>query len=166
MKKIIGVFATFITVTIISLGCSSSKPATGIPVTATALQQAINENKWTFTADYVMPQSGRSRATNGLYTMVANAGKILVQLPYFGRAYSGADVLSGKGPLNFTSSDFNLDKQEKKEGEWRLMLKPNDYREVQSMTMNFYTNGRASVDVLFTNHSPISFRGTINLKQD
>lgn len=166
MKKIIWAFAAFIAVIIIDTGCGSSKPATGIPVTATALQQAINANKWTFTADYVMPQSGRSRATNGLYTIVANADKILVQLPYFGRAYSGADVLSGKGPLDFTSTDFNLDKQEKKQGEWRLILKPNDYGEVQSMTMNFYTNGRASVDVLFTNHSPISFRGTIGLKQD
>ena len=166
MKKIIWSVLCLFTITIISAGCSSSKSSTAVPLTTYALHQAITENKWVFTADYVMPQSGRSRATNGLYTMVANADKISVQLPYFGRAYSGADVLSGKGPLDFTSTDFNLDKQEKKEGEWRLLLKPNDYREVQSITMNFYTNGRASVDVLFTNHSPISFRGTISLKQD
>ncbi len=166
MKKIIWSVLCFIAITIIGAGCSSSKSSTATPLTTYALHQAITENKWVFTADYIMPQSGRSRAANGLYTMNANGEKILVQLPYFGRAYSGTDVLSGKGPLDFTTTDFNLDKQEKKEGEWRLILKPNDYKEVQSITMNFYVNGSASVDVLFTNHSPISFRGTISLKQN
>lgn len=158
MKKIFQQLITFAVPLMIITSCSSSKQVT-TPVTAQDMQAAINNNQWLFTADYVMPQSARSRNINGVYTISCTDGKITVQLPYFGRGYAGADVFSTKSVLDFASTDFDLDKQEKKEGEWRLVFKPKDNREIQSCTMNFYSNGSANVDFILTNHSPISFRG-------
>jgi Domain of unknown function (DUF4251) len=149
---------------IIISGCSGSKQTAASNFSREAIADAINNNEWVFTANFMMPQSGRSRATNGLYTVTCSGNKFAVGLPYFGRAYT-AQLGSSKGPLDFNTADFDVTKEEKKEGQWLLVLKPKDYKEVQTMNFTLYDNGSASLDVTFTNRSPISFSGNIAPKK-
>lgn len=146
-------------VTILAGSCSSSKQAAA-SFSKEAVTEAINKNEWVFTANYAMPQTGRSRITNGLYTVTYSDNKFVVYLPYFGRAYT-APIGSSQGPLDFTTSDFDVVKNQKKEGEWDIVLKPKDNREVQSLNFTLYDNGAADVNATLTNRTPISFRGTV-----
>ena len=143
----------------IAISCSGTKKVAS-DVSKETITEAINKNEWVFTANYVMPQTGTSRSVNGTNTVTYSANKFIVYLPYFGRAYTGI-IGSTQGPLDFQTSDFDLSKDQKKEGQWTLVLKPKDYREVQTMTFTFFDNGSANVAVSLTNRSPISFTGTV-----
>jgi hypothetical protein len=144
---------------IAAVGCSGNKKVVS-NFSKEAITDAINKNEWVFTSNYVMPQSGRSRSVNGPYNVTYSANKLIVYLPYFGRAYT-ATIGSTQGPLDFKSSDFDISKDQTKEGQWTLVLKPKDYREVQTMTFTFFDNGSANLAVILTNRSPISFSGTV-----
>lgn len=157
-------FISFFCISIFASGCNSSKQATASSFSKQAITEAINKNEWVFTANYVMPQTGRSRSTNGLYTVTYSNNKFVVSLPYFGRAYS-APIGSSQGPLDFTTSDFDVVKDQKKEGQWDIVLKPKDNKEVQSMNFTLFENGSGDLNVTLTNRSPISFRGNIAPKK-
>lgn len=164
MTRLFDYLISMLLIVMAATGCSGSKQAAAANFSKEVITEAIDNNEWVFTANYVMPQSGRSRSTNGLYTVTYSANKFIVYLPYFGRAYT-AQLGSNQGPLDFNTSDFDLVKEQKKEGEWSLTIKPKDYKEVQSMNFTLYDNGSADLNVTLTNRSPISFRGTVAPKK-
>ncbi len=140
-------------------GCAgSAKNSTTI--SDSTIRKSIVENNWIFTANYVIPQGGRSRPTNDIYTVRMSEGKLTVSLPYFGRAWGGG-ILTNQSPLSFTSADFAMDKENVKAGKWTLGIKPKDYTEVQSFNFIFFESGSANLNVTLTNRSAISFNGTI-----
>jgi hypothetical protein len=129
---------------------------------ANNISRAIDSSSWTFTAIDVMPQYGTSRHADGNYSVNYNNNKLVVYLPYFGRAYSGANVFATNGPLDFTSNNFTITKRQNKKGHWSIVIKPKDYNEVQSMNFMFYNNGSANLSVTMSNRTPISFTGTVS----
>ena len=153
--------AIFFIITLLGACNSSRKVAT----TEADITAAIDSSNWTFTVDRVVPQSGRSRQPNGIYTVVYTANKLNVYLPYIGRAFSGADVFSTVGPLDFISKDFTTDKQLVKPGEWTIKIKPKDNTEVQLMIFTFFSNGTADLSVSMMNRSPISFGGRVDVSR-
>lgn len=143
------------------MGCATTKypvPVTG--ASAGDIKQAITSDRWIFLANYAMPQSGRSRALNANYTVYCNKDSLVSVLPYFGRAHT-AIIGETSSPLDFTSTDFQLTKNEEKEDKWRITVKPTNHRDVQSYDFTIFTNGSAQLNVLLTNRSAISFSGTI-----
>jgi hypothetical protein len=90
---------------------------------------------------------------------------VLVYLPYFGRSYSAAAAMNGKGPLDFQTTSFSFTKQQNKKGGWDINIKPKDNGEIQSLSFTLYDNGSAQLNVLLTNRSPISFSGTVSPKK-
>lgn len=163
MKRVADYLISMLLTVIIATACSGSKQAAA-NFSKEAITEAINKNEWVFTANYVLPQSGRSRPANGVYTVTCSDNKFVVYLPYFGRAYS-VPIGSSQGPLDFQTSDFDLAKEQKKAGQWSLILKPKDNKEVQSMNFTLYDNGSANLDVTLTNRSPISFTGNVAPKK-
>ena len=161
MKKTIKLFAAVIITIMTVIACNSSNHATATD-TANNIKQAIDTGTWTFTAIDVMPQYGTARHADGNYSVNYNNNKLVVYLPYFGRAYSGANVFATNGPLDFTSNNFTLTKRENKKGHWSITIKPKDYSEVQSMNFMFYNNGSANLSVTMSNRTPISFTGTVS----
>ena len=159
-----GMLLSGLFISILLSGCSGSKQAAASAVSKETITESVNKGEWVFTANYVMPQSGRSRSTNGVYTVTYSANVFVVYLPYFGKAYT-ASIGSSQGPLDFKTSDFDLAKEQKKDGQWSLEIKPKDYKEVQSMNFTLYDNGSADLNVTLTNRSPISFRGNIAPKK-
>jgi hypothetical protein len=154
----------FISVAMISAmyGCSSTKHTDAV-VSASKEEtvQAINNDRWIFVVNQIMPQNGRSRTATSRYDVRSSKDTLSVRLPYFGRAYSGADVMTNNSPLDFTSTDFDRVKDEGNNGKWNITIKPKDNREVQSLNFTLYDNGSAQLNVLLTNRSPISFSGSV-----
>lgn len=150
--------ACFITI-MHMIGCSGSAN-TITTATDSTMRSAILENNWVFTANYVIPQGGRSRPTNDLYTVTLQGTRLTASLPYFGRAFGGA-VLTNQSPLAFVSNDFEKLSENVKGGKWSVTLKPKDYAEVQTLTFTFFESGSASLNVTLTNRSAISFNGNI-----
>ena len=139
--------------------CNASKQsAAGNEPVATS----IDSSRWVFTVQTINPQQGMNTQPNGLYSVIYKDGTLNVYLPYFGRAFSGADINQGRSALDFISKDFSVEKEQTGEGKWRIIFKPNDQRQVQSMTFVFYNNGSGSLDIIMTNRSPIGYRGIVS----
>jgi len=161
MKKIMQQCGVVLLVLMIAASaCNSTSRATGVD-TAKNISRA-NDSGWIFTAIEVIPQYGVSRHADFSNTVNYSSNKLVVYLPYFGRAYSGANVLSRTGPLDFTSNNFTIIKRQGKKGHVSITIKPKDYNEVQSMNFTFYNNGSANLSVTMTNRTAISFTGTVS----
>jgi hypothetical protein len=163
MKKIIQLCSVGLMVLMIAV-ISAFNATNHITAADTAGNITItaDTSNWTFTATDVMPQYGAARHADGNYAVSYANNKLVVYLPYFGRAYSGANVLSSTGPLDFTTNKFTITKKETKKGHWSITIKPKDYNEVQAMNFMFYDNGSANLSVTMTNRTAISFTGTVS----
>ncbi len=141
--------------------CTTTKhPAEVAGASEEAIQQAIAGDCWIFVASQAIPQNGRSRILNTLYTVYCKKDSVISALPYFGRAYT-APIGETTSPLDFTSTDFTLTKNEGNKGRWNITIKPNDHREVQSYTFTLFTNGSAQMNVQMNSRSSISFSGSV-----
>jgi hypothetical protein len=130
------------------------------PATQDEIAQAINNDRWDFSADYAQPSYGRSRNITGSYYVQCRKDTLIVALPYYGKLNSPAGA-TNENPLDFKSTDFKLTKEVRKKGGWLVTIKsPNS--EVQSMSFTFFDNGTAQANLIMTNRSGISFSGKVS----
>lgn len=156
IKKNFGRF--FFVSTILLASCSSAQKTT---VPQEPVATSIDSNRWSFTVQMVKPMEGMNREPNGTYSVIFKSNNLNVYLPYFGRAFSAAEVYgTSKSALDFVSKDFTVDKEQLGD-RWRIVIKPKDQPQVQSMTFVFFANGSGSLDVIMTNRSPIGYSGTV-----
>ena len=156
INKLIGVLGFFVLSTIF-ITCSSEKQVTSF--SQNEITQAVNNNRWTFTADNASPSYGRARNLTYGYFVTCRTDTLITSLPYYGRLTSPAGVMNGN-PLDFTSTKFTLTKENRKNGGWVVTINRPD-QEVQSMTFTLYDNGSAQLNVIMTNRSGISFNGRV-----
>ena len=123
------------------------------------IAQAINNDRWDFTAEYAQPLSGQRRYITGSYYVHCRKDTLIVALPYYGRLNSAAGA-SNQDPLDFKSTDFKITKEKRKKGGWLVTIKPSN-SEVQSMNFTFFDNGSAQANFIMTNRSAIDFSGKI-----
>jgi len=123
------------------------------------IAQAINNDRWDFTAEYAQPLSGQRRYITGSYYVYCRKDTLIVALPYYGRLNSAAGA-SNQDPLDFKSTDFKITKEKRKKGGWLVTIKPSN-SEVQSMNFTFFDNGSAQANFTMTNRSAIDFSGKI-----
>lgn len=140
--------------------CSGGKPIAGNSTPAETAN-AIQGDRWTFNAQNANPQSGRSRFLTSQEFVQFSKDTLYSALPYFGRAFSGADIMTTQSVLGFKSTDFSFTKEQNNKGGWIITIKPRDYQPVQSYIFTLYDNGSAQLNVTLTNRSPISFTGTV-----
>ena len=129
------------------------------PAAQDEIAQAIDNDRWDFTADYAQPSYGRSRNITGSYYVQCRKDTLIVALPYYGKLNSPAGA-SNENPLDFKSTDFKLTKQKRKKGGWLVTIKSAN-PEVQSMDFTFFDNGSAQVAFTMTNRSGINFSGKV-----
>ena len=146
---------------VIFISCGAPKTITNT-ATAQELAKSIDSSNWTFSIQQVRPQQGPGRIPNGNYTVIYKPGLLNVYLPYFGRAFSGADIFQAENPLSFISKDFVVEKEQLKENKWSIVFKPTDQRQVQSMTFTLFSNGSGSLNVIMTNRTPIAYSGSLS----
>jgi len=140
--------------------CGTAQPVAA-PATPQEIRSAIDNNRWIFEADRSDPPIGRSTRLSLGYQVRLSGDSAMFNLPYSGRMEGPARFPDGKGPLDFTSTRFSINKTEKSAGKWMVTIKPDDAIDVVSGTFTFFDNGTASLDVRFTNRSPIEFFGKI-----
>ena len=157
MNKLLMIFAALLS-TAIFFSCSSEKQLNS-SFTQEEIALAVNNDRWDFTAQHVMPSYGRSRVITGSYFVNCRKDSLMVALPYYGKVNSPAGA-SNTNPLDFQSTNIKIEKQEKKPGEWLVTVKP-DNPEVRAMVFSFFDNGSAQLNITMTNRSGISYTGKI-----
>lgn len=148
-------------VVIIAAACNTGKQATANTANNSTVQQALDSGKWKFTANQVMPQYGEYRQANGDYDARFFKDSMIVYLPYIGKADAGASFMTGKGPLDFTSTSFSIQKTKNKKGLWQISVIPKDNREVRMMSFTISPGGFASLNITMANRTGISYTGTV-----
>ncbi len=151
-------WAGLVLVSIFFIACSSEKRMTS-SFTQDEITQAINNSRWTFSANSASPSYGSYRNLTGGYFVKCQKDTLIVGLPYYGKLNAPAGALEGN-PLDFKSTNFTLTRQDKKPGEWLVTINRPD-QEVQSMTFTFFDNGSAQLNIVMTNRSSISFSGNV-----
>lgn len=144
---------------LVSFSTSSFVKQIPSSVTQDEIAQAINNDRWDFSADYAQPSYGRSRNITGSYYVQCRKDTLIVALPYYGKLNSPAGA-SNENPLDFKSTEFKLTKQKRKKGGWLVTVKSAN-PEVQSMDFTFFDNGSAQVTFTMTNRSGINFSGKV-----
>jgi hypothetical protein len=152
------VLASCLSIIILFNACSSAKEIISV-ATPEEITQAINNDHWKFSPNYVTPSYGSSRNLTSEYFVTTNNNKLVVALPYFGKLNSPAGAMNGN-PLDFTSTNFNLTKETNSKGGWTVTIKNPD-TEVQSMVFTFYDNGSAQLMITMTNRTGISYSGSV-----
>ena len=123
------------------------------------LKSMLDSKTFVFKARTVSPQGAPSRQLTSDYGVNFTGDKVIADLPYFGRAYSGS-AYGGEGGIKFTSSDFKYTMKENKK-RWSITIVPNDDNSVQRMNLDVSKGGYATLIVTSRNRSNISFYGVI-----
>jgi hypothetical protein len=144
--------------------CSASKKFEKL--TSDDIKSMIDSSRFVFDAERVNPLRGRTRYLTSSYDVTVKKDSVESFLPYFGRAYQ-APMDPSKGGIQFTSTDFSYKVEDKGDNGWDVIIKPEDYNEVQEMRFSIFGNGSASLSVTSTHRDPISFTGHIErIKND
>jgi len=105
--------------------------------------------------------SGAIQLTGSQYQLTIAKDSVEAYLPYYGRAYS-ANIGSTDSGIKFKSKDFTYKTDKKKKGGWIITIKPNDVKDVQSLTLSVGEKGYAVLNVTSTYRQPIAFNGYIS----
>lgn len=124
------------------------------------IQNLVQSKDYTFVAQSILPQSGRSINLTTIYNLKVNGDTVVSDLPYFGRAYV-APLNPAEGGIHFTSTDFNYQIKNRKKGGWDILIEPKDTKDVKQMPLTISENGYASLSVISNNRQSISYNGYI-----
>lgn len=137
--------------------CTSSKKI--VQLNSDDVRNMVDSSRFDFVAERVNPLRGSTRYLTSPYDVIVKKDSVVCYLPFFGRAYQAPVDLS-KGGIEFTSTNFSY-QSNSKDGSWDVLVKPNDYQNVQQLLFNISANGTATLNVVNTNRDPISFYGYI-----
>lgn len=124
-----------------------------------AIKKSIDERRYTFLANYVLPQRGGGRQLTSEYDLKVTKDSLIAFLPYFGRAYFDVPYGGADGGIKFTSTKFDYKVTEKKKGGWEISIKPTDVKNTNSLLLYISTDGYATLTVTSTNRDFIAFDG-------
>jgi hypothetical protein len=125
-----------------------------------AVKKQIDSKNFTFQARYMYPMGGGQRYLNTDYDVRVTKDSVIAFLPYFGVAYSGAGYNSNEdNGIKFTSTRFDYQSEQKKNGSWNIVIKPQDSRTTNQLIFNISPNGSTDLSVISTNRQRIRFDG-------
>jgi hypothetical protein len=120
-----------------------------------SLKSAIENKRFVFTAQTVLPTGGGMRQVSGEnYDVRVFGDSLIAYLPYFGRAYA-APVGDEGGGIKFTSTHFDYSFKNKKKGGWEIFIKPKDTRDLREFMLSVSEKGYASLRAISNNRQPI-----------
>ena len=125
-----------------------------------AVKNLVESQNFVFKAQTVQPTNGRTRQLTSEYDLKVLKDSIIAYLPYFGRAYS-PPVNPSEGGIQFTSTEFEYKKTNRKKGGWDIQIKPKDARDVRQLDLSVFKNGSATLGVNSNNRQSISFNGYV-----
>ena len=139
--------------------CTASKNIEKL--TSDDIKNMIDSSRFVFDAERVNPLRGRTRYLTSSYDVTVKKDSVESFLPYFGRA-NQAPMDPSKGGIQFTSTDFSYTVEPgNSDNAWEVIIKPEDYNDVQELRFSIFSNGSVSLNVTSTHRDPISFTGHI-----
>ncbi|MFT3701860.1 MAG: DUF4251 domain-containing protein [Agriterribacter sp.] len=127
---------------------------------AALLSSAMDEHRYIFKAQSMVPMTGFTRQLNGEYDLTISTDAINSFLPYMGRIYM-PPMDPSQGPLRFTSKDFEYNTQRTKNNGWEISIKPKDVNSVRQMNLSVAEDGNATLQVSGNDRQPITFYGYV-----
>ena len=127
------------------------------------IKTSVTAHRYIFKAQSVNPTRGRMVQLNSDYDLTISGDTVTSFLPYFGRAYS-APIDPRGGGINFTSTNFEYNQQNRKKGGWDIAIRPKDVPDVREMFLVIFENGTATLRVTSNNRERISFHGFVEGK--
>lgn len=131
-----------------------------------SINQAIAKNNFKFVPQQVMPQrasliiSPRLLQLDGTYYLKFKSDSLISYLPFFGESQQ-AEYGSRDTGLDFTTTDFSVEKKEIKNGGVLLTIIPNNQNRVRKLFLTISDSGTANLSVLSNNRDGISYSGVI-----
>lgn len=124
----------------------------------------VNGGSYTFTADKAHPQGFRT------IDLTTNPGHLKVttelvnaSLPFFGRGYAGM-AYGGDAGIKFENKPTKYTLTKTKKG-YLVVMEVSGKSETFNLTLDIFKNGSATLTVLGTNRSAMSYTGTIEMNQ-
>jgi hypothetical protein len=124
-----------------------------------AIKKNVESKRYTFLANYVLPQRGGGRQLTSEYDLRVTPDSVISFLPYFGRAYFDVPYGGGDGGIKFTSTKFSYEVKEKKKGGWEITIIPSDVKNLNRLFLSISSDGYASLSVNSANRDFITFDG-------
>lgn len=144
------------------ISCSASKSVSNLE--PAEVSDIVENQNFTFVAERVSPISGRLRTLTSRYDVQVTRDSLISYLPYFGRSYS-APVNPGQVSTQFTSTNFTYEVSAGKKGVWNIKINPKDAPEIQELIFSIFENGSASLHLLSTSKSAITYSGYIQKRE-
>ena len=152
----------FVLVLIVGIGTTTKAQTTRSTKKAAkqaAIKKSIEGRNFTFDANQATPLAGAPKTLTGTYDLHIKADSIISFLPYFGRAYFDVGYNETNMGIKFTSTKFDYQAVEKKNGSWIITIKPGDVKNIESLILLISVDGYASLTVTSTNRDVISYDG-------
>jgi len=131
-----------------------------------AIERMLEEQNFTFRAERMLPQGGRQRIlTETVYMLKLADKKLMVDLPYVGRAFV-ATPGNTNGGIRFTSLEYTYRIVNRRKEGWNVTISPKDVSDVRECQLTVFGNGAASLTVSSNNRTVISYQGRILLPHE
>ncbi|MHB8208338.1 DUF4251 domain-containing protein [Mucilaginibacter sp.] len=128
---------------------------------AASIKHKIDEQKYTFIAQYAQPLRGGQKYLTSDYDLRVKRDSVIAWLPYFGRVYMDVPYNPTDDGVKFTSTKFDYKITEKKKGGWIITIVLNDVRRTQKLLLEVFPNGSATLQATSNSRDAISFLGYI-----
>ena len=149
------------------LSCATQKNAAEI----VALKNSVENRDFTFNAQQVLPRDYRisqifPNANAQLYNLSpgyivkVNGDSLLVDLPFFGRAFQ-APVDPTKGGIKFATNSYEMRQSSGRKGTLEVNIYPRNTNDVQQMFLSISSSGYATLNVISNQRESINFYGII-----
>ena len=124
------------------------------------IKNKIENQQFTFIADYVIPLRGQSRSLNSIdYDFRVKKDSLVAYLPYFGQAYFDIPYNATDGGIKFTSTKFDYRLTTRKNGSWLIQIVPQDVKNTSKIFMDVSRDGYATLSINSYNKDEITFNG-------
>jgi hypothetical protein len=128
---------------------------------AASIKNKINQQTYTFEAQYEQPLRGGQRYLTSEYDLRVKKDSVIAWLPYFGRVYMDVPYNPTDDGIKFSSTKFDYKITEKKKGGWIIAIVLHDVRRTQNLLLDVSTNGSATLQATSNSRDPITFLGYI-----
>jgi hypothetical protein len=148
---------------------------------AEEVKRLLESKKFTFQAQYANPLGGGVTSLNGrlinisptgsghiylnyYYDLKVRPDSVISFLPYFGRTTFAPSLNPSDAGVKFTSTKFDYETKAGKKGNSIITITPKDAGYNQKMILEVSSNGSATLQLIITNRTTISYDGYIEDK--
>jgi hypothetical protein len=162
MKKLAYLLFLTLIVGVSSVASAQTKPTKKEKAAAKAaeVKQWIDQKNYLFVAQYAQPLGGGNIYVQPNYDLKIANDSVTAFLPFFGRAFT-APINPSEGGIKFTSTKYDYQAKQDKKGMWNILIKPADTRDVRQLRLSVSPGGYATLNIINTNRTPISFTGYV-----